>query len=139
MPLVRLVYISTIDTERYTNDEVVQILKSSRQNNQSAHITGLLIFDKQFFMQCLEGERAATSELYLKIAADQRHKDVHLVSCEDIDVRMFEDWSMGFVADVSKNREIVSMCCPGAFNPYNMSAKDCLNMIHCYAKNRDFS
>jgi hypothetical protein len=43
----------------------------------------------------LEGSREDVSATYNRIVRDPRHRDVVLMSCEEISVRQFPYWSMG--------------------------------------------
>ena len=45
-----------------------EILSASQRNNSRDGITGFLIFDKTWFVQILEGERAQVTETYTRIA-----------------------------------------------------------------------
>ncbi len=49
----------------------------------------------------LEGGRAQVSALYNRIAADARHRDVVLLSYEEIGERRFAGWAMGLI-DLSR-------------------------------------
>ncbi len=54
MPLVRLIYTSSI-SEQFTAADIGKILESARQHSTRTVITGILYFNKKFFLQCLEG------------------------------------------------------------------------------------
>ena len=96
MMLVRLMYASravpTLD-----QDELVAILRQSRQNNPVHGITGVLCCSDDAYLQVLEGGRTAVNRLYNRIAADPRHRDVELLSYQQIGERHFAGWSMGQV------------------------------------------
>ena len=94
--LVRLLYASRA-AEPIRPDVLSSILRKSNQNNPAAGITGVLCFSGDVFLQALEGGRTQVSRLYNRIAADPRHKDVVMLSYEDIDERSFAGWSMGQV------------------------------------------
>ena len=49
----------------------------------------------------LEGGRSQVSALYNRIAADARHRDVVLLSYEEIGERRFAGWAMGLI-DLSR-------------------------------------
>jgi Sensors of blue-light using FAD len=71
------------------------IVSSARKNNARAGVTGFLIFDKTWFVQILEGDRANVSEIYNKIARDARHSGLNIINVRDVDGRLFPDWTMG--------------------------------------------
>jgi hypothetical protein len=94
--LVRLMYASRA-AESVTQDELVSILKKSKANNHDAGITGVLCFSTGIFLQVLEGGRSPVSALYNRIVQDRRHREVVLLSYEEIAERSFAGWSMGQV------------------------------------------
>jgi len=92
--LVRLMYASRA-TETVTQEELTAILRKSKANNPAVGVTGVLCFSGGIFLQLLEGGRNQVSALYNRIAADPRHRDVVLLSYDEIDERRFAHWSMG--------------------------------------------
>ena len=94
--LVRLMYASR--TASGHGEEVLQaILKKSRAYNPTVGITGVLCASDGIFVQLLEGGRSQVSALYNRIAQDPRHRDVVLLSFEEVSERRFAGWSMGQV------------------------------------------
>lgn len=94
--LVRLLYASRA-AAKIDHDELHAILKASKANNPKLGVTGALCCADGVFMQALEGGRDAVNALYNKIAADPRHRDVVLLSYDEIAERRFASWSMGQV------------------------------------------
>ncbi len=92
--LVRLMYASRVAHPGRTED-LLAILKQSRANNPAHGITGLLCCSDAVFMQVIEGGRPQVNRLYHSIAADPRHRELVLLSYEEIDERRFAGWSMG--------------------------------------------
>lgn len=93
--LAHLIYhsISSVDN---TEQDIQDILKESRTNNKTLSITGCLIHRNDEFVQILEGEASAVLDLYSKIEKDPRHHHVALVTFENINKRIFTDWSMAY-------------------------------------------
>jgi Sensors of blue-light using FAD len=94
--LVRLMYASRAN-EAVRPEVLNAIMKKSTQNNPGAGVTGVLCFSGEMFLQVLEGGRAAVNKLYNRIAQDPRHRDVMLLSYDEIAERSFAGWSMGQV------------------------------------------
>ena len=90
--LIRLIYISK-PTEA-ARGAWESILASSRGNNARHDITGMLLAGGTYFLQLLEGERAAVTDTFLRLSKDPRHKRIELVSSAPAEVRLFGDWSM---------------------------------------------
>lgn len=96
--LVRCLYASRAAAP-VTPEFVDSILEASHRHNPPAGITGMLCLcpAEGIFIQVLEGGRAALSERMARIMADARHRDVQLLSWEEIQERKFGTWSMGRV------------------------------------------
>ncbi|MGZ5131303.1 MAG: BLUF domain-containing protein [Caldimonas sp.] len=96
--LVRLLYASRAD-ESVHAEALAAILKTSKERNAASGVTGVLCFcaNARIFLQVLEGSRGAVSTLYNRIAQDPRHREVTLLSYEEISERNFSGWSMGQV------------------------------------------
>jgi len=95
MALISLAYVSASSRD-ITEEDIAQILESSRRNNKQDNITGMLLYRSGYFIQALEGEEKKVIALYNKIAEDERHRNVLTVHKQKISERTFSDWSMGF-------------------------------------------
>jgi hypothetical protein len=117
--LSRLIYYSQ---ERDVGTHgVLRILDEARAGNDREGITGVLAFDRRWFLQCLEGSRDALTRKFLAIARDQRHSGVTLVAFEEVGERLFPNWTMG--AMKVDNLE------PDAFHPPSMTASIALRTL----------
>ena len=94
--LVRLMYASRA-AEPVRPESLNAILKMSTQNNPGLGVTGVLCFSGTIFLQVLEGGRSQVSTLYNRIAQDPRHREIVLLSYDEIDERSFAGWAMGQV------------------------------------------
>lgn len=81
------------DRQMLTN--LREIVSASQRNNSRDGVTGFLIFDKTWFVQILEGERARVTETYNRIARDSRHAAATIVNVQDVAARAFPNWTMG--------------------------------------------
>lgn len=91
----QLYYVSTAN-EPMDDRHLAEMLGRARSRNSSASVTGMLLYVGQNFCQALEGTRADVHGIFKDIAADSRHRDVHVVLEMDGETRDFPDWSMGF-------------------------------------------
>lgn len=94
--LVRCLYASR-PSNPLPPDLLDNILEQSRRNNPKHGITGLLCFTSDIFVQVIEGSRDAVCDLFNNIVRDERHRDVRLLSYEEIAERRFAGWTMGQV------------------------------------------
>lgn len=90
-----LVYVS-IAAEPSSGEDLNTLLTTSRKNNASLGVTGMLLYKDGNFMQVLEGEEDTVRGLYQKITTDTRHRGEITLLEDYTDGRQFSDWSMGF-------------------------------------------
>lgn len=127
--LVRLLYASRA-AETVDQDALHTILRQSKANNPALGITGLLCCSDGIFIQALEGGRLAVNRLYLKIAQDPRHRDLMLLSYEEILERRFAGWSMGQVNMARLNPALLlKYSATPTLDPYAASGKVALAMF----------
>jgi hypothetical protein len=124
--LVRLLYVSQ-SVGPITTTVTTSVLEKSSANNKKLDITGVLCQGSGLWMQVLEGERAKVNILYARIMADRQHKNVQLLSIEEIESRRFGQWSMALVY-LSKDDPMVQMAHP-EFDPYSATAKDAMSLL----------
>ncbi len=93
--MIRLCYASTA-LKDWQSEELLELLKSCRQDNSAKDITGILLYSKRTFFQVLEGDEEKIEQLFEKIKLDERHKDVTLLEKKDIIDREFSYWNMGY-------------------------------------------
>jgi Sensors of blue-light using FAD len=70
------------------------ILLDARRCNTRDGITGLLICRADLYLQLLEGPEAAVDAAYRRIAADDRHMDLRLLTRRSVGDRLFPAWAM---------------------------------------------
>ena len=93
--MISLIYVSS-SVKLLNDQELLDILKVSRQKNEKFDITGILLYKGGNFMQVLEGPEAQVEQLYETIKKDPRHKNVNIISRETIQKRQFPSWEMAF-------------------------------------------
>jgi len=93
--MLSLIYVST-SVKLLNDEELLDILKVSRENNSSRDVTGLLLYKGGNFMQVLEGPDDVVEAVFETIKADSRHKDVIVLAREQISNRQFPAWEMAF-------------------------------------------
>jgi hypothetical protein len=91
----QIIYMSQAK-ESTTVSSLVVILMQARSLNERHNITGILVYGQKQFMQLIEGEEAAVTELYERIARDPRHQNVFKLADKAIEERTFAQWSMAF-------------------------------------------
>ncbi|MFT3664062.1 BLUF domain-containing protein [Piscinibacter sp.] len=121
--LVRLMYASRA-AESVGQDELPAILRQAKARNAAAGITGVLCFSGGIFVQVLEGGRMPVNALYGRIVADARHREVALLSYEEVGERRFAGWSMGQVNLARLNPALLLKYSEtAALDPYAVSGR----------------
>jgi len=94
--LRRLIYLSRQRLERpwLADEEVDDIVRASIRNNRAVALTGLLLVHDGWFMQVLEGPKAALEATYARIIRDPRHAEVRVLETADAEAREFGGWNM---------------------------------------------
>lgn len=132
--MVQLIYASRA-IDGMNVEMVEQILAASRRNNLQDNITGVLCFNRSYFLQCLEGPRDAVSRTYARIVKDERHADPVLLGYHEIAERAFSSWTMGYIPELQISREITQRFANSReFRPLEMSGESALAMLkHLYS------
>jgi Sensors of blue-light using FAD len=90
----------------------------------------VLCLSDGIFLQVLEGGRSAVSQLYNRIAADPRHRDVELLLYQEIAERRFAGWSMGQVNMALLNPSLLlKYSATAKLDPYATSGEVSLAMF----------
>jgi hypothetical protein len=95
MALIHLVYAS-VATQEFSEEQLTALLRRSREANERAGVTGMLLYSEGSFFQVLEGEADVVDRLAVRIHTDPRHQNMIVIIREPIFRRTFEEWSMGF-------------------------------------------
>ncbi len=126
MDLVQLVYYSRNmlkDDDKGQLQLLREILATARRKNVEGDVTGYLIFDKAWFIQILEGDRAQVQATYQRIARDPRHTGVTLLDMKAVKARTFRSWSMGgAMRNLDQQEVFLSHGIAGDLDPTKLTA-----------------
>ena len=93
--LYQIIYASAA-TRHIEEDELLGMLKRSREKNSRLGITGMLLHCDGSFIQALEGPKTQVMNLINVIRGDLRHNRIAVLFEGPISNRNFSQWSMGF-------------------------------------------
>jgi hypothetical protein len=129
MNLTRLVYYSQRNPSMSL--KLDELLVTCKRNNAMMNVTGILHYNGSYFLQVLEGGRAEVSSIYHRIAADPRHINIILISCQDVRERIFPSWSMGLHEGMGEEtRKIFMRYFPSStVNPEAISVDSLLDFL----------
>jgi hypothetical protein len=129
MYLVRMIYVSK-PSNSPTKEEVTQILQASQAKNTKNDLTGLMVFNHEYYLQVVEGGRTAVSQLLGRLYQDPRHQDLTMIEFDHIDSRSFGDWSMQFVPAASITKKMVLHNSPTSkFEPEKLTKSGVLELL----------
>ncbi len=89
--LKQLVYRSKA-TAKFSEDDLLKITSDSIPFNRENNITGILLFDGEYFFQVLEGKSDVVHALYEHIKGDSRHTNIVKVTELVVHKRDFGEW-----------------------------------------------
>jgi Sensors of blue-light using FAD len=130
--LTRLVYFSKnkMPTDGSVAVQLKQILASAIKNNAHLAVTGGLVFNRNYFMQVLEGDRSTVTKLFTTISGDTRHDQIELMDVKDARERLFGAWSMGFASTPELIKELwAKIDVQGEFNPKLLTGDQIVKII----------
>ncbi len=129
MTLVRLLYASRA-AQAANAEDLAAILRQCRAHNPAHGITGVLCCSDDLYLQVLEGGRSAVNRLYNRIVADPRHKEVELLSYQQIGERHFAGWAMGQVNVARLNPALLlKYSATTRLDPYAMSGSAAMALL----------
>lgn len=129
MRLISLIYASKISAG-FNPKHMEDILEAARKKNEANGITGILFFNRKYFLQCLEGTQEKVNETYNDIVKDERHSKLVILHYQDISTRVFSDWHMGYVPESRLTAPILlKHSGSSTFNPYEISGDSAYLML----------
>lgn len=107
-----------------------EILQQAQANNAANGITGMLTFNKDYFLQTVEGPRAQINRLLYSLIADQRHHDLQVIETRELKHREWSKWSMNYASPTEANAAIyLKYSTTIDFNPYLLSAESARDLM----------
>ncbi|ASK87928.1 BLUF domain-containing protein [Sphingorhabdus sp. SMR4y] len=102
----RILYTSRLDVDQCgekPQQTAREIAEASAVQNQSADLTGSLLFVDGTFIQILEGPSDALENAFERICCDFRHVDLQLIDLSSVSERLFEGWDMACLCEDEDN------------------------------------
>lgn len=137
MPLHQIVFYSRNQVKlsgASMREMVRDLLAACNKYDRVSGLTGALVFNENFFLQAMEGERAVISDQLWSLATDSRHNGLVLVSARNIERRDFEGWMVGF-AGHSDALDAIYMHYGTApkLDPTDMSVQGAIDLLRSFA------
>ena len=93
MDITRLVYRSQA-TRPLSPAALQGLLEAARRRNAAAGLTGLLVVDRDRFVQWLEGPAAGLEPVWHSILRDPRHRRIEWLPLSSHEARLFPEWGL---------------------------------------------
>mgnify|MGYP000243181742 CR=1 FL=1 len=99
--LYRIVYdsVTLLPFGEAGESELRSLIATAQASNARYGITGVLRYDGAYFLQVLEGPRAAVEATMARILRDPRHADVRITAQGPVTLRDFAAWNMALITD----------------------------------------
>lgn len=126
----QLIYCSTAHSD--TSFEMIEaILNIAKSRNKEFDVSGMLIFNGTYFLQCIEGPKEQIETLYNNIFKDDRHFNIKKLDQKKIEKRDFGNWSMGYYNSTNQINEFIKH---NDFDPYNISFEEAKKLLEKFSK-----
>jgi len=73
------------------------ILASARRRNILYGVSGVLLYNRNSFLQILEGNKKKIEEIFSSIFCDIRHTNIKVSEHKFVESRIFHSWSMAYL------------------------------------------
>lgn len=116
--------------------DLFYLLAHARQRNDALGLSGLIIYDRGFFFQWLEGGNVALGKVWNSIRRDPRHQDVLVLADQTIPVRLFQDWHMRFAHRDAQHESIVegfSVADPAMLDDLHLNPEKTPNILASFS------
>lgn len=91
--LYRVVYISEA-CQPFSETQLDDLLEHARVKNRDLGVSGILLYEKNHFLQMIEGPARSIIQLYGTIRKDPRHHEIITVQEGNTNTRQFGQWTM---------------------------------------------
>lgn len=74
--------------------ELHRLARAAQLRNRAEAVTGLMVYDRGWVFQQLEGPSVGLARIWASIRADRRHAGIEVLGDAPIDARHFQDWDL---------------------------------------------
>jgi hypothetical protein len=129
--MIRLTYCSHLKSaldDQQLAERVSDILAASVANNREVNVTGGLIYDRNWFIQVLEGAEEDVTAVFRRIEADVRHSDITVMERAETSERRFPYWWMA-AAPIDAGIATLEPNDDAEFDPRHRTAEELVGLI----------
>lgn len=114
----QLIYVSNASSD-FVDGDAAAIIETSHRRNAEVGISGFLLFNGRNFLQLIEGEDEAISDLVMRLHADPRHAGMVIMEDHQAHERCCPNWAMHFISlinPISSRRETLAAQLPAGLS-----------------------
>jgi hypothetical protein len=105
--MTRVIVYRSRATSACSDTDLYYLLAQAQERNELADVSGLLLYDRGYFFQWIEGAEDDLAPIWASIQVDARHRDVNVLADQEIAERKFKDWSMRFAHRDAQHANVV--------------------------------
>ncbi len=94
--MIKFILYSSKHSFDLSKEELNGLISEARYNNNKNHVTGILLYLNNAFLQYIEGPEKNIDTLYNKILKDDRHHSLSILESGLKPARKYEEWTMLF-------------------------------------------
>lgn len=88
-----IVYVSRA-AATFDDSALTELAAQASERNAELGVTGYLYFERDRFVQYIEGNTEQVTDLMSRIEKDSRHEVLHQIRTDDVEKRRFPSWGM---------------------------------------------
>ncbi len=116
--------------------DLFYLLAHARRRNETLGLSGLIIYDRGYFFQWLEGDNVALGKVWNSIRRDTRHTEIVVLADQTIPIRLFDDWHMRFAHRDQQHEAIVdgfSIADPALLDDLHLNPEKTPNILAAFS------
>lgn len=114
-----------------TFEDIKLILEVANTKNKEFALSGMLLYNGTYFLQCIEGEEGNIEKLYSNILQDERHNEIEKIGFVNIEKRDFAKWAMGYYNSKTKVNGLIEY---DDFDPYILKYEEAKSLLIKFSK-----
>lgn len=92
---------------RISDTDLFYLLVQARERNHRLGLSGVMVYDRGYFFQWIEGSELPLGKVWNSIRADPRHMEIVVLVDQEIPTRLFDGWNMQFAHRDRQHENIV--------------------------------
>lgn len=120
----------------FADIDLYYLLAQARQRNQKLGVTGLMLYDRGFFFQWIEGTNEVLGRVWNIIRADPRHTDIVVLADQQITIQLFAGFGMQFAHRDRQHENIegFSVADPGLLDDLHLNPAMIPNILAGFSR-----